>query len=196
MKKCDIELGKGDALILVDIQNDFLPGGSLAVAHSEEILPVVNAYAELFEGKGLPVYATRDWHPPGHVSFRERGGPWPAHCVQGQRGAEFAEALRLPASCVVISTADRVDKEAYSGFEGTDLHDRLRAAGIKRLFVAGLATDYCVLHTVKDARKFRYATFLLEDGIRAVNVRPEDGEEAIREMARMGAAPAVRERIC
>jgi nicotinamidase/pyrazinamidase len=196
MEACDIEVRIGDALLLVDIQNDFLPGGSLQVPGSDAVLPVVNRYIDLFESKALPVFATRDWHPEGHMSFKESGGPWPAHCVQGRRGAEFPKTLRLPESCVVISTATEREKEAYSGFEGTDLDDRLRVAGIKRVFVAGLATDYCVLATVMDARKKGFVTFLLEDGTRAVNVRENDGEEAVKKMVGLGAVPIDLNHVC
>ncbi|MBW1816329.1 MAG: isochorismatase family protein [Deltaproteobacteria bacterium] len=180
-------LGDGDALIVVDLQNDFLPGGSLEVPGSREIVDLVNRYIALFDSKGLPVYATRDWHPKGHASFKDQGGPWPEHCVQGEKGAQFSIELKLPESCVIISTASELDRDAYSGFEGTDLNERLRKEGVGRLFICGLATDYCVFHTVKDAGINGYETFLLEDAVRAVNVQPDDGEKAIKEMTRLGA---------
>jgi nicotinamidase/pyrazinamidase len=184
-----MSLGTGDALIIVDVQNDFLPGGSLAVPQGDAVVPVLNRYAAAFEAKGLPVYATRDWHPPGHCSFREQHGPWPPHCVAGSPGAEFAPALRLPPRTTVISKATTPERDAYSGFEGTDLDARLRAARIRRVFVGGLATDYCVLNSVRDALKHGYRTFLLTDAIRAVDVRPGDGARADAEMRRLGAHP-------
>lgn len=185
----------GDALIVVDVQNDFLPGGNLAVAHGDEVVPALNRYLGAFHTHGLPVYATRDWHPPGHCSFQAQGGPWPPHCIADSPGAAFAAQLRLPPETVVISKAERVDKDAYSGFEGTDLDARLKRAGARRLFIGGLATDVCVLNTVRDARKLGYEVFLLTDGARAVNVNPDDGRKAEAEMRRFGAEPIAFERI-
>jgi len=179
----------GDALVVVDVQNDFLPGGSLAVSGGNEIVPVINRYIELFESKGLPIFATCDRHPQDHCSFGEQGGPWPIHCSAGSKGAEFHPDLYLPDSAVVISKGTAVAKDAYSGLEGTDLNERLKSAGIHRLAIGGLATDYCVFNTVKDALKNGFAVLLLQDAIRAVNVRPEDGEKAVEEMTRIGAVP-------
>lgn len=177
----------GDALLIVDVQNDFLPGGSLAVAGGDAIVPVLNRYVHAFAARGLPVFATRDWHPRGHCSFHEAGGPWPPHCVAGTWGAQFAPGLALPADAVVISKATTPQHDAYSGFEGTDLHVRLAAVGVRRLFVGGLATDYCVLNTVRDALRLGYAVMLLNDAIRAVNVHPDDGRRAEAEMESLGA---------
>lgn len=177
----------GDALLIVDVQNDFLQGGSLAVPHGNQVVPVLNRYIGTFVARGLPVYATRDWHPERHCSFRAQGGPWPPHCVAHTRGAEFAEALLLPPAVSVISKATSADRDAYSGFENTDLDPRLRAAGVRRLFVGGLATDYCVLNTVRDALQLGYEVMLLTDAIRAVEIQPGDGQRAEAEMARLGA---------
>lgn len=184
-----IQLRKTDALIVVDIQNDFLPGGSLAVPHSDEVIPAVNHYIHTFEEKKLPVFATRDWHPARHCSFEAQGGIWPPHCVQGNEGAEYALDLQLPEETVIISKATDPGKEAYSGFDGTDLHDRLQELGVERLFIGGLATDYCVLSTVRDGLSLDYEVYLLEDASRAVNVNPDDGKKAIREMVGLGAKP-------
>lgn len=177
----------GDALLIVDVQNDFLPGGSLAVPRGDEAVPVLNRYLRAFMAKNLPVYATRDWHPERHCSFRAQGGIWPPHCVAGTRGAEFAAALQLPPSAVIISKATTVEQDAYSGFQGTDLNERLRAANICRLFIGGLATDYCVLNTVRDALRLGYGVLLLTDAIRAVDVQPGDGQRAEQEMLGLGA---------
>lgn len=177
----------GDVLLVTDIQNDFLPGGSLAVTGGDEVVPVLNHYIEVFAAHGLPVYATRDWHPPGHCSFHEQGGPWPVHCVQDSPGAAFADALTLPPDTTVISKATRLDQEAYSSFQGTDLGDRLHAADIRRVFIGGLTTDYCVLNSVKDARALGFEVFVLGDAIRAVDVQPGDGRRAEEEMTRLGA---------
>ena len=182
-----LTLGIGDALIVVDVQNDFLPGGRLAVPEGDAVVPMLNRYIAAFAAKRLPIYATRDWHPLDHCSFKARGGPWPPHCVAGSTGAAFAPGLKLPSQTTVISKATTADKDAYSGFEGTDLDARLRAQSIKRVFVGGLATDYCVLNTVKDARQFSYEVLLLADAIRAVNVKPDDGRNAEAKMQRLGA---------
>ncbi|MBI5427301.1 MAG: nicotinate phosphoribosyltransferase [Nitrospinae bacterium] len=191
----DLKLGGGDALLIVDAQNDFLPGGRLGVPRGDEIVPVLNKYLDVFRGRGLPVFATCDRHPPDHCSFREQGGPWPSHCVAGTEGAEFAAGLALPPSVSTVAKAMDPGKDAYSGFEGTDLDDRLRSAGVKRVFVGGLATDYCVLNTVRDAVKLGYAAVLLEDAVRAVNLDPDDGRKAMEEMVRLGARPCVLERL-
>lgn len=184
-----VMLDRGDALIIVDVQNDFLPGGSLAVPEGDAVVPMLNRYAAAFAAGNLPIYATRDWHPTNHCSFKAQGGPWPPHCVAESQGAAFAPDLKLPAQTIVISKATTANKDAYSGFEGTDLDSRLRAQMVRRVFVGGLATDYCVLNTVRDARALGYETFLLTDAIRAVNVNPDDGRNAETEMRRLGARP-------
>ncbi len=183
----DLQPQPGDALLIVDMQNDFLPGGSLAVPRGDEVVPVLNSYLKLFTSRNLPIYATRDWHPEQHCSFKAQGGSWPPHCVQGTRGAEFAAALQLPPSTVIISKATTVEQDAYSGFEGTNLDQQLHAANVHRLFIGGLATDYCVLSTVRDALKLGYRVLLLADAIRAVDVQPGDGQRAEQEMFGLGA---------
>ena len=182
-----VGIGPGDALIVVDAQNDFLPGGSLAVPAGDEVVPVLNRYLGAFHAKGLPIFATRDWHPVNHCSFKAQGGPLPPHCVADTAGAAFAPGLKLPPETTTISKATPPDKDAYSGFEGTDLEARLRAQGVRRLFIGGLATDYCVLNTVRDALKLGYEVFLLADAIRAVDVQPGDGQRAEQEMLSLGA---------
>lgn len=177
----------GDALILVDVQLDFLPGGSLAVPQGDEVVPALNRYIAVFRRLTLPVVATRDWHPPDHCSFQAQGGPWPPHCVAGSDGARFAPLLDLPCEARIVSKATTRDRDAYSGFEGTDLDEWLQRAGVSRVFVGGLATDYCVLNTVRDALRIGYATFLLADAVRAVDAQAGDGERAIAEMRRLGA---------
>ncbi|HYA37002.1 MAG TPA: nicotinamidase [Candidatus Methylomirabilis sp.] len=184
-----ITFDRTDALIVVDVQNDFLPGGSLAVPEGDRVVPVLNRYVEIFAARALPVYATRDWHPTNHCSFAAQGGPWPPHCVAGSTGAAFAPGLKLPTQITIISKATAIDQDAYSGFEGTDLDARLKALGVRRVFVGGLATDYCVLNTVRDARRHGYDVYFLTDAIRAVNVKPDDGQRAEEEMRRLGAKP-------
>jgi nicotinamidase/pyrazinamidase len=181
-----VKLGAGDALILVDVQNDFLAGGSLAVPRGNNVIPVLNGYLAEFAGRQLPIFATRDWHPANHCSFQSQGGRWPVHCVANSKGAQFPSELILPPWAVVISKGVNADKEAYSGFEGTDLEKRMRGHGIRRLFVGGLATDYCVLNTVKDVLTHGFTVFLLRDAIRAVNVKPNDGHNGEAEMVHSG----------
>jgi nicotinamidase/pyrazinamidase len=178
---------QGDALLIVDVQNDFLPGGSLAVPHGDEVVPVINRYLHIFETRCLPIYATRDWHPEKHCSFRTQGGIWPSHCVAGTLGAHFAATLQLPSSTMIISKATTEGQDAYSGFQDTDLDSLLYATNIRRLFIGGLSTDYCVLNTVRDAIGLGYKVLLLGDAIRAVDVQPGDGVRAEEEMIKLGA---------
>jgi len=184
-----VELSRHDAVLIVDVQVDFLPGGNLGVRRGDEVVPALNRYVVAASRKALPVFATRDWHPQNHCSFRARGGPWPEHCVAGTPGAAFSPGLELPRDAVVISKATTPDADAYSAFQGTDLAQRLRALGVTRLLVGGLATDYCVLNTVLDARKAGFEVLLLADAIRAVDVKPGDGDRAEREMRSAGAVP-------
>jgi nicotinamidase/pyrazinamidase len=167
----------GDALIIVDVQNDFLPGGALGVTRGDEVIEPLNRHARAFAGAGLPIFATRDWHPANHCSFKARGGPWPPHCVADTPGAAFAPGLKLPPAAQVVSKATTTEQDAYSGFGGTDLRERLAKAGVRRVVVGGLATDYCVLNTVLDARKAGLEVVVLESAVRAVDVQP--GERRI-----------------
>lgn len=184
-----IAIRDGDALVVVDVQHDFLPGGSLAVPAGDQVIAPLVRCIDLFHQHGQPIYATRDWHPADHCSFQARGGPWPPHCVQGTEGAEIAPALNLPSSTMLVSKASTAEKDAYSGFDGTPLDAQLKMYGIKRIFVGGLATDYCVLNTVRDGLKLGYQVYLLTDAIRAVNVNPDDGDKAVAEMLALGARP-------
>ena len=186
--------GPGDALLIVDVQNDFLPGGSLAVPKGDDVVPALNGYSSAFRSRHLPIFASRDWHPAHHCSFAKQGGPWPPHCVAETPGAQFAAGLDLTGA-VIISKATAPETDACSAFESTDLDSRLKQAGIKRLFVGGLATDYCVLNSVRDAIRLNYQVILLEDAIRAVNVHPEDGAKAIHEMLELGSRPATLESV-
>ncbi len=179
---------RGDALLAVDVQRDFLPGGSFAVVGGEAVLAPLNACLELFGARGLPVFASRDWHPPEHCSFRAQGGPWPLHCVAGTTGAAFPAELHLAADCGLVSKGCSAARDAYSAFDRTDLHPRLQALGVRRLFVAGLATDYCVVATVLDARALGYEVVVLRDAIAAVDVQPGDGARALARMTAAGAS--------
>ncbi len=185
------QLTPHDALLIVDVQNDFLPGGNLAVPAGDAVIPVLNRAITLFGWHALPVYATRDWHPADHCSFAAQGGPWPPHCVAGTPGAAFASSLALPPTAHIVSKATTAEKDAYSGFAGTDLAEQLRAQHVTRLFIGGLATDYCVLNTVRDALAQGFRVVLLLDAIRAVEVKPGDGQAAIDEMVARGAEPVL-----
>lgn len=183
----DLRPQRGDALIVVDVQNDFLPGGRLGIAHGDEVLPVLNHYIHHFLARDLPIFFSRDWHPADHCSFRAQGGPWPVHCVAGSAGAAFATELYRAETATIISKATQRDSEAYSAFSGTSLADRLHKTACRRIFIGGLATDYCVLNTVKDAIANGLVPVVLRDAVRAVNLRPGDGERAIAEMQALGA---------
>jgi len=177
----------GDALLIIDLQNDFLPGGVLAVPGGDAVIAPLNAWIARFSSVGLPILATRDWHPSHHCSFHEQGGPWPAHCVAGTSGAMIPAALELPPEARIVDKPSLPRVETYSGFTGTTLDAELRQAGIQRLWVAGLATDYCVLNTVLAARERGYAVVLLARAMRAVDVEPGDGRRALRTMIEHGA---------
>jgi len=180
-------IGTGDALLVVDVQNDFLPGGALAVSHGDEVIGPLNAGMARFARTGLPVYLSRDWHPRDHCSFANRGGPWPAHCIADTRGAAFPADLRIPALAVVVSKASSPDADAYSAFDGTDLADRLHERGVQRLFVGGLATDYCVKASALDALGLGFDVVVLEDAVRAVEVAAGDGARALAALRAQGA---------
>jgi len=188
------------ALLIVDVQNDFCPGGALAVTDGAAVVPVLNRYISLFWKRGTPIFASRDWHPEGSLHFKEQGGAWPVHCVQNTPGADFHPKLLLPEGTIVISKGANRWDEGYSALEGvtengTPLTMLLRHMGLDRLFVGGLATDYCVKESVLGALKEGFAVTLLLDAIRAVNLQPEDGERAIRQMSEAGAAQATLESI-
>ncbi|MFO7760445.1 MAG: isochorismatase family protein [Thermodesulfobacteriota bacterium] len=182
-----ITLQTGDALIIVDLQNDFLPGGSLAVPRGEQVIGPLNKVIFLFTEKKLPIFATRDWHPAGHVSFMAQGGPWPQHCVQETKGAFFASDLKIPCQARIVSKGTNQGQDNYSGFEGTDLDSQLCNLQVGRLFVGGLAQDVCVKSTVLDACRLGYKVFVLQDGTRPVNLKPDDGEKAFNQMEEAGA---------
>ncbi len=189
-KTLDLNLSGKDALIITDIQIDFLPGGALPIKEGDQIIPILNDYAKLFASSKTKIVATRDWHPANHVSFEAQGGPWPPHCVQGSEGAKFSPKIKLPKDVTVISKATDPNKEAYSAFDGTELEEQLKAAGITRIFIGGLATDYCVVNSVLDARKAGYQVVVLSDATRGIDVNPGDVEKAFRTMRSAGAAQA------
>ncbi|MEJ7555959.1 MAG: nicotinamidase [Aquificaceae bacterium] len=191
-----IRLTVKDALIVVDMQRDFMPGGALPVPEGDKIVPRLNQYIRLFFERGLPVFFTRDWHPPDHISFKDQGGVWPPHCVQDTEGAKFHPDLYIPPdNRFIISKGTSRDFDAYSGFQGTMLDQLLKERGIRRVFVGGVATDYCVKNTVLGAINLGYEAFLLLDGIKGVDVKQGDSERAIEDMLGAGAVGVEYEEV-
>ncbi|MCL5265110.1 MAG: bifunctional nicotinamidase/pyrazinamidase [Chloroflexi bacterium] len=183
------------ALVIVDVQNDFCPGGTLSVPEADRIISTLNEYIRRFKAAGLPIYATRDWHPSVTKHFAEHGGVWPPHCVQQTAGAEFHPDLSLPDDAIIVSKGMDPNEDSYSGFHafddgGTDLATSLRSRGIQHIFVGGLATDYCVKWTVLDALKADFRVTALIDISLGVNLQPHDSERAIQEMVAAGASVA------
>jgi len=179
-------IGGSDVLLVVDIQNDFCPGGALGVKEGDKVIPLLNDWAAAAESARVPIFATRDWHPENHISFHDRGGPWPPHCIQGSKGAEFHPDLRLPRNAQIISKATDLDKDAYSAFGGTDLSDRLHRLGVQRIWIGGLAQDYCVRETSLDALKEGFEVHVITNATRPVNVNPEDGQRALEAILNAG----------
>ncbi|MSP40298.1 MAG: bifunctional nicotinamidase/pyrazinamidase [Deltaproteobacteria bacterium] len=184
---------KNAALVIVDVQNDFCPGGALAVADGDQVVPALNGYIERFVEAGLPIFVSRDWHPLVTRHFKIHGGQWPVHCVQGSFGAEFHSALKLVGGTTIVSKGMAADADSYSAFDSVDvcgigLVELLRAAHATKIFVGGLATDYCVKQTVLDGLKLGFAVALLEDCIRGVDLAPGDSHRAVAEMVGAGAA--------
>jgi len=181
----DMSGGPLNDSIIVDVQNDFCPGGALPIDKGDEIVPVINRWIFAALAKGIPLYASRDWHPARHLSFQEEGGPWPVHCVQDTAGAGFHPDLRLPDSVIKVTKGVRFDRDQNSVFDGTGLAGQLRKNGIARLWVTGLAEDVCVLATVLDGRKEGFEVVLVEDATRSIT--RESGEKARQTMREAGA---------
>lgn len=179
------------AFLVVDVQIDFCMGGSLAVPGSDAIIPVINRYIEIFRSAGVPVFATRDWHPPVTRHFRQFGGLWPPHCVAGSVGARFHPGLKLPGDAVVVSKGIDPDRDDYSTFQavlesGEPLRDHLVNLGVTKLYICGLATDYCVRETSLDALKAGLSVTVLADAVRGVDIHACDSERALTEIAGLG----------
>ena len=194
MPEMDDASRAGDALIVADVQNDFCPGGTLAVPQGDAVVPVINQYLARASAAGIPIFASRDWHPAKTAHFAAFGGPWPPHCIQGTPGAEFHPALRLPPETQIASKGTSTTDDGYSALEarlpnGTRMLDALRELGVKRLHVGGLATDYCVRVTVLEGLRASFDVFVLEDASRPVDVVEGDGERALGEMLAAGARP-------
>lgn len=175
----------GDALLIVDVQNDFCPGGALPIAEGDRVVPVLNDWIAAAKAAGVPVYASRDWHPEGHISFKESGGPWPPHCVQDTEGAQFRSDLELPPTTIKVTKGTRFDRDQNSAFDGTGLEHHLRKQGIRHLYVGGLAQDVCVLASVLDARKAGFDVTVISDATRGVT--PEGCAAADKQMREAGA---------
>lgn len=182
----------GTALLLVDVQNDFCPGGALPVPHGDAVVPVLGRYIDGARQSGSPVYASRDWHPRHTRHFVDGGGPWPPHCVQGTPGAGFHPGLALPENTIIITKGDDPEDDGYSAFEGADsagtaLAESLRRLDVDRLLVGGLATDYCVRASVLDALRYGFDTVLLTDAIAGIDVNAGDVRNAVAQMKKAGA---------
>ncbi|MCU0983509.1 MAG: nicotinamidase [Acetobacteraceae bacterium] len=177
-------LGPADALVLVDVQRDFCPGGALAIAEGDAIIPLLNAWVRAACSGGAVVIASRDHHPPDHMSFRTHGGPWPPHCVQGTEGAALHPALVVPEEAIEITKGAAREREQYSAFDGTGLAAVLRARGVRRVWIGGLALDVCVRATALDALREGFSVHLVRAATRPVT--PEGGEKALAELAEAG----------
>jgi nicotinamidase/pyrazinamidase len=179
------------ALLIVDVQRDFLPGGALGVPDGDAVLGPLERLA----GEVDLVVASRDWHPADHCSFAERGGDWPVHCVRDTPGAELDARVAALRPALVVDKGDRADREAYSAFDGTGLAGALRERGVERLLVGGLATDYCVRASALDALRAGFEVVVVEDAVRAVDVQAGDGERALAEVRDAGGSVAASDRL-
>lgn len=189
-----------EALLIVDVQLDFCPGGALAVPEGDQVVSVLNRYMARARAQGWPVFASRDWHPGDSAHFRDHGGIWPAHCVAGTEGAEFHPALLIPEEATTISKGLKRSEDGYSALEGigpdgTPMPELLRRLKVGHLYVGGLATDYCVKRSVLGLLELGYAVTLLADACRGVNLQPDDSERALREMQEAGATLATLETL-
>jgi nicotinamidase/pyrazinamidase len=185
-------MGNDAALLIVDVQNDFCPGGALGVSGGDEIIPLINRYIYLFKERGAAIIASRDWHPPVTRHFKEFGGIWPAHCVEESFGAMFHAELFLPPDCLVFSKGMDPERDDYSALsarnaEGIPLSGFLRKEGTHRLYICGLATDYCVRHTALGGLQEGFSVTVLADAVRGVDLAPGDSDRALAEIENAGA---------
>jgi nicotinamidase/pyrazinamidase len=176
------------ALIVVDIQNDFCPGGALAVAGGDQVVQPSNRLIGQFRRHGAPIFYTRDWHPANHSSFKDYGGPWPPHCVQGTPGARFHRDLDVPEDAIIMNKAWQTESEDFSGKSSSELFSRLTQAQVRRVVLVGLATEYCIKATAHDARAAGFEVIVITDAIRPVKVRPGDEQRALDDMRARGCA--------
>lgn len=180
------ELQAGDALLIVDVQNDFCPGGALGIPGGNQVIPILNRWIRSAQIMGIPIFFSRDWHPSNHISFRSQGGPWPPHCIQGTAGAEFHPSLLVPETAVILNKADLAESESYSAFGATELGNHMKEKAIRRLWIGGLALDYCVLQSALDAHSLGLEVRVLLDGTRAINATSGDAERALVQMESSG----------
>lgn len=179
------------ALLVVDIQNDFCPGGALGIAAGDKIIPVVNKYIKIFSQNKLPIFISRDWHPAKSAHFKKFGGVWPRHCVQNTKGASFHPKLKIPPEAIIISKGIDPEEDSYSAFQAQDasgqsLGDLLKIFGVEEIYIAGLATDYCVKYSAIDALKSGFKVKVLKDAIAGVNLKPTDSKEALLQIKARG----------
>jgi len=180
------------ALLVVDIQNDFCPAGALGIPEGDKIVPLINKYLKVFAKKKLPILVTRDWHPAKTGHFKDFGGIWPAHCIQNTPGAAFHPALKLPAGVILLYKGMDPLEDSYSAFHAEDTSGRsllkiLRMLGIREIYIAGLATDYCIKYSTLDALKNGFKVKILSDAVKGVDLKPKDSQKALKEIIKKGA---------
>lgn len=188
------------ALLVVDIQNDFCPGGALGIKDADRIIPAINKYIKIFSKKKLPIFSSRDWHPKKTTHFKEFGGIWPRHCIQNSKGAEFHPELKLPKEAILLYKGMDPEKDSYSVFQAQDKNgisflNLLKIWGVGEIYIGGLATDYCVKFSAIGALKERFKVKLLVDAIKGVNLQPGDSQAAMREMVGSGAKKITLQRL-
>ena len=188
------------ALLVVDVQNDFCPGGALGIHGGHKIIPILNKCIKFFEKENSPIIVTRDWHPLVTKHFKQFGGVWPEHCVEGSPGAQFHPDLELPKDALVMSKGMDPEKDSYSAFHATDssgmvLANLLKNLGVTEIYIGGLATDYCVKYSALDALKAGLEVFILTDAVAGVNLQPEDSNLALQEMVSRGAKKTIFEEL-
>lgn len=188
-KHCYMKLKK--ALLIVDVQNDFCPGGALGVKGGDKIIPAINKYIRIFYREKLPIFVTRDWHPRVTKHFKDFGGAWPRHCIQNTKGARFHPKLRLPEGVVMLYKGMDPKEDSYSAFHAwseaaVELSRLLKDRGINEIYIAGLATDYCVKYSAIDALKKKIKVKILKDAVKGVNLKADDSEKALRLILKMG----------
>jgi len=181
------DLSSKDALIIVDVQNDFCPGGRLAVDEGDQIVPVLNEWIKQAKNNGIKILASRDWHPKGHCSFQEQGGEWPEHCIQNTQGAEFHPNLNLPEDAQILSKGTDINEDQYSAFHKTDLAERLKQEGVERVWIGGLAEDVCVRQTSLDCLNAGFEVHVLKNATRPVKTKVDEERPTLRELQEKGA---------
>lgn len=188
------------ALLVVDVQNDFCPKGALAVPEGDKIIPNINKYIKIFSENKSPIFATRDWHPKKTIHFKKYGGPWPIHCVQDTKGAKFHPKLKLTREAILLYKGMDPKEDSYSAFQAKDENgikflNLLKILGIQEIYIAGLATDYCVKFSARDCLKNGFKVKILTDAIKGVNLKPTDSREALKEMFKAGAKKSTLKEI-